>query len=322
MMSKFNRGLSPEFIHQLDEEAKKNSWWADVLNDPKLFVAVRKEYLNVYWRGQSLFRVAPGLSVTTHVKFLVDPKLADQVSLIAGEFKIGELRERGFISQYKGPETLAKLKTAAGLFSGLEKTGCHEIAVGKSPVIDCEIAFGYDDDKTAPSVDPPSQTDAPARGVRSGAPRADLATLEPEGDGGAHLVFWEAKHFDNSELRARAGRPVPIWNQVKAYREYISGHRDQIMCSYTKVAANLVAIDLMRQEPYRRLSPLIGEVAANTRKLTLGKVPKVGLVIFGFDKAERDDLYWKADLARLAARGKSQPSEDPGVGISLAAQVQ
>jgi len=48
-MSKFNRGLkSDKFIDQLKEEAKNVSWWADVLNDPKLFVAVRDDYLNVY----------------------------------------------------------------------------------------------------------------------------------------------------------------------------------------------------------------------------------------------------------------------------------
>ena len=141
-MSKFNRGLSHEFIHQLDEEAKKNSWWADVLNDPKLFVAVREEYLNVYWRGQSLFLVKPGPKVTTHVKFLVDPELDDQVPLVEGEFKIGELQERGFVSLYEGPKTLTKMKKAAGLFSGLEKTGCHEIEVNNPEVIDCEIAFG------------------------------------------------------------------------------------------------------------------------------------------------------------------------------------
>lgn len=316
-MSEFNRGLSDKFVDQLAEEANKGSWWADVLHDPKLFVAVRCNYLDVYWRGQSLFLVKPGssgLKVMTHPKYLVDPALKTPVSLTDNNFAVGSI-ERGLIRTYKGRETLDKMKTAAGLFSGLEKTGCHEIAVGKSPVIDCEIAFGDDaDSKTAPSVD---SADAHAKGGRSGAPRVDLATVEPEGDRGARLVFWEAKHFDNPELRARPDRPVPVWNQVKTYREYISGHRDQVVCSYKKVAANLVAINSMRREPDRRLSQLIVEVAAHKRQLTLSAEPKVGLVIFGFDKAEKDDPVWRRHLERLKSEVKAVVVEGDAKHIQL-----
>jgi hypothetical protein len=255
-----------------------------------------------------------GLKVTTHPKYLLDPELRTPVSLTDNNFAVGSI-ERGLIRTYKGRETLDKMKTAAGLFSGLEKTGCHEIAVGKSPVIDCEIAFGGDaDSKTVPRA---ASADAPAKGGRSGAPRADLATVEPEGDRGARLVFWEAKHFDNPELRARPDRQVPVLNQVKTYRDYISGHSDPIVCSYQKVAANLVAIDSMRREPDRRLSPLIVEVAAHKRQLTLTEEPKVGLVIFGFDKAERDDSVWRGHLERLKSEVKPVVVEGDAKHIQL-----
>jgi hypothetical protein len=50
MASKFDRAIDPAFIAKLAVEAKKEGWWADVLADPKLLIALRGNYLNVYWR--------------------------------------------------------------------------------------------------------------------------------------------------------------------------------------------------------------------------------------------------------------------------------
>lgn len=284
-MPKFIHGLSAEFIAQLAAEANINSWWADALNDPKLFVAVRHNYLNVYWRGQSLFRVKPGLKVTTHVKFLVDPKLADQVSLAEGKFDVGGLLDRGLVSRYEGPPTLAKMKTAAGLFAGPEKTGSHEIAVNNPDVIDCEIAF--------PGIISPHDG-----GPDETAGRVDLLSLQQDRDT-VRLVFWEAKHYSNPELRAKDGRAVPVCDQVKRYKKYLcdNDNRKAVADSYTKVAANLVAIrDMGLRRP---LSPLITEVGTGKRSLTLDPEPRVGLVIFGFDQAEKVYPDWKRHLGRL-----------------------
>jgi hypothetical protein len=295
-MSEFNRGISDKFIDQLREEAKKESWWADVINDPKLFVAVREESLNVYWHGQSLFRVKPGPKVTTHAKFLLDPELDDQVPLVEREFNIGELQERGFISQYTGTKTLTKMKKASGLFAGLEKTGCHEIGVNNPEVIDCEIAFG---------------------GNKKGAPRADIATLEQGNGGDAHLVFWEAKHYSNPELRAEDGRPIPVCDQVRRYKEYLFDidHRKAVVTSYKRVAENLVAIrDMGMQRP---LSSLITEVGMGKRLLTLDPETKVGLIIFGFDQAEKVHPGWKHHLERLKSEIKPVVDVGSAKGIRL-----
>jgi hypothetical protein len=191
-VSIFKHSISPEFIEQLNQEAAKEGWWKDALADPKLFIALRGSSLNVYWRGQSLFLVtegSSGLTVTTHEKYLVDPALASQVPLNDGAFDVASLVENGFIRHYKGPATLAKMKSAAGLFSGLEKTGCHEIAVRNPSVIDCEIAF-------ARSMSPGDG------GGKNAAPRVDLASLERDGND-VRLVFWEAKDLqmaDSAEM--------------------------------------------------------------------------------------------------------------------------
>jgi hypothetical protein len=177
------------------------------------------------------------------------------------------------------------MKRAAGLFSGLEKTGCHEIAVRNPAVIDCEIAF--------PGVLPPDPG-----GGRGAAPRVDLATVEPAANGEARLVFWEAKHYSNGELRAERGMP-PVCRQIATYRGYLAANGERILQSYRTVAANLLAISTMGGG--RPISPLIAQVARNERTLTLGQTPKVGLIVFGFDAAQRDSLPWQRHLKQLRA---------------------
>jgi hypothetical protein len=256
-----------------------------VLADPELFIALRGSYLDVYWRGQRLFHVTnrSGLKVTTHEKYLLDPALASQVPLVNGDFDIERLLKVGFIHHYKDQTTLAKMKSAAGRFSGLEKTGCHKIAVRNPEVIDVEIAFpgtiSLDDgrdDKTAP--------------------RIDLAAVERDGND-ARLVFWEAKHYSNGELRSRAvdGKSAPVCRQITIYRKYLTDNRKAIEDSYTLVAEALVAISEMVPcgMPPRRLSQSIKDVGTGKRKLKLGEIPKVGLIIFGFDKGQRDEPVWK-----------------------------
>ena len=124
-MSNFKRSISPEFIGQLKKEEDKRGWWKDVLADSKLIVALRGSYLNVYWRGMSLFKVneePSGLTVTTHEKYLIDPKLAGQVPLqIDGSCKIESLIKRAFVPRYEGPTSLKKMKDAASYFSGPKK---------------------------------------------------------------------------------------------------------------------------------------------------------------------------------------------------------
>jgi hypothetical protein len=284
-MTPFAHGLDSDFITQLSAEAAKPGWLADVLADPNLCIAVRKGSLDVYWRGQRLFHVTnpSGLKVTTHEKYLLDPALESQASLANGKFDVTGI-EKGLIRCYEGPTTLAKMKKVAGLFSGREKIGCHEIAIGNCGVIDCEITF------------PDRITLGNGKVVNK--PRVDLASFEQVGTD-ARLVFWEAKHFGNDELRTAGKQAAPVCYQVEGYQSYLSANRDEVEKSYKVVAENLVAISRMGWK--RRLSPLIEEVASCKRKLTLGdlnKKPKVGLIIFGFDMGQRDHPNWKTGHLR------------------------
>lgn len=281
----FDRALNKTFMNRLAEEAAAGGWWRDVLADPKLLIAPRRTDLNVYWRGQALFNVRCSrgqLVVSTHEKFLVDPALAGQVPLVGGRFDTAASLERALIRDYDGPATLAKMKRAAALFSGEEKSGCHEIAVGNAAVLDVEIAF-------------PGRY-AVAEGVEKSAPRIDLASVEAEGED-VRLVFWEAKAYANGELRALSDGAAPVCSQIETYRLALTQHRADIEASYAAVAANLVAFKDMGWA--RALSPLIEAVGRGERRLTLGEAPKVGLLVFGFDNAQKKEVGWQKHLGRL-----------------------
>ncbi|WP_342147996.1 hypothetical protein [Methylorubrum sp. SB2] len=281
----FDRALNDSFVKRLAEEAAAGGWWRDVLADPKLLIAPRRTDLNVYWRGQALFNVScprGQLVVTTHEKFLVDPALAGQVPLLGGRFDTAASLERALIRDFEGPTTLSKMKRAAALFSGEEKTGCHEIAVGNASVLDVEIAF-------------PGRY-AVADGEERSAPRIDLASVEADGEN-ARLVFWEAKAYANGELRAFGDSTAPVCEQIETYRLALVQHRTDIEASYTAVAANLVAFKDMGWT--RALSPVIEAVGRGDRRLTLGATPKVGLLVFGFDNAQKNEPRWKKHLGKL-----------------------
>lgn len=275
-------------MNQLHAAAAEGGWWADVLADPGLVVGLRGKYLNVYWYGQSLFYVEAGPTVpkvTTNEKFLIDPALNGQIALIDGAFDIARLSKRVLISRYEGPKTLKKLKTSAQLFSGDEKIGCHQITVNSrnGNVIDVEITF-------------PGKVSLDDGGDDKMGPRVDFASIERDGDQ-ARLVFWEAKTYQNGELRAATKGYPEVCRQIEIYRKYLTDHRAAVEASYTGIAEDLVKIKAMGWK--RSLSPLIEEIGTGKRRLSLGQEPKIGLLIFGFDAAQRDDQDWKLHLGRL-----------------------
>jgi hypothetical protein len=152
-------------------------------------------------------------------------------------------------------------------------------------VIDCEIAF--------------PDFVLSDEGTENEKGRVDLACLEQDGEE-VRLVFWEAKHFSNNELRAdlrSASKVPPVRVQIKKYQTFLSSHSEAVVDSYKRVVKNLVAIQSMGA--VRPLSPLISDVATGKRRLVLGEQPKVGLIIFGFDEAQRDHEPWKEHLKRL-----------------------
>jgi hypothetical protein len=139
-----------------------------------------------------------------------------------------------------------------------------------------------------------------------------VATLEERGHPGqAWLVFHEAKHYTNAELKAAPKRRPPILNQVGRYKGSIGQNSSALAYSYPYVCRALVRIDAMRRKvrnkhldwtgkEQRPLDPLIRDVAEHKRGLLIDPSPR--LVVFGFDDDQKKGA-WAAHKARLEQEG-------------------
>lgn len=270
MMAEFKRGISDKFISALQKLSERDGWWRDVLSDNNLIIAVRDECLNVYWLGQSIFRVAMpndgAIVATIHPKFLLDPDTSKQVSFDGKRFELAPFEASALIHTYEPGKTLDKLKRAAGLFAGDEKRGVHNIVTSNDSVVDVEIEMQAGD---VPNV--------------GSSPRPDIATFE-EAKRGVRLVFWEAKTFYNPELRPT--RKKNVGDQIKKYKAVVAALRPSIIKSYTCVAKNLIAIADM-SGGHRKYNKSVRKVALGDAELTVDPAD-IGLIVFGFDKAQRD----------------------------------
>ncbi len=277
------------------------------MSDPSLLIALRGTYLNVYFLGQSIFKVRPsrnGLKATTHKKYLVDPALAGQVALNAGKFDVEKFADDVLVRSYDGIETLKKLKAAARLYSGAEKKGVHTIATNNNTVIDLEIAFS-------------GTYSLSDRQFKRKNPRIDLVAIEPTSKA-VELCFWEAKHFSNPELRSIDPRNAPVLSQVALYKKCLKDNEADIERSYARMAKTLALLGSIRGAS-NPTQVALEDIGAGRRPLILGEEPKVGVLVYGFDRAQSEHGDWLkyADgLTESLPPGMFQAKGDPG-NISL-----
>lgn len=282
-MAQFRRGIrKPGMMEALAQLATRSGWWRDVLRDKSLVIGVRDDYLNVYWRGQSIFKVEMKhghIVTTTHPKYLLDPDLSGQVTLDTetGTFALDGLN--ALTCTYVPDGTLPKLKRAAGLFAGDEKAGVQAIVNANPNVVDVEIAF-------------------PAEAGSRSVPRIDIATFEDAGTS-VKLMFWEAKMLGNPELRSSGEKTIV--RQIETYRTRLGQQAAPVIESYALIARNLVDLAHM-SEGARAVAPVVRKVAEGAA-LTLSSPPDVRVIVYGFDKDQRDGA-WKKLLADNAEQFK------------------
>lgn len=261
---------------------------ADVLADKNLLIAVRDEYLNVYWQGQSLFRAdfkTSKIRVTTHPKFLLDPAMSKPVSFDGSAFAIKPLIEKGLVGSYEGVDTIKKMKAAAGSYSGVEKQGVHVIATRTLGIVDVEIALSTIG----------METELVEEKGLGKIPRIDIGIVKETSEGPT-LRFWEAKDFGNNDLRAKVGEP-PVAGQIRKYEEMLAERRDQVVSSYRRVCHNLRSIAQMGRGQ-RTVAPVI-EAVADGAELRLDLSGAVGLVVFGYSSSDKAAPSWKAHISKL-----------------------
>jgi hypothetical protein len=282
-----SHGVSDAFLDHLDHLARQDggSWWRDVLKRDDVFVAVRRNSLNAYYRGGSIFRIDDrgdgSVSPKTHVKYLVRQQQA-LAELVDGEFRPNGI---GW-THYAGPETLRDMIRAASDLAGAEKTGLHPLIMGSPAVIDVEIALSRAQEGEV-NV---STADGTGSSANRNQDRLDVATLERQGPNIA-VVFHEANHFTNPALRARSGAPAVV-GQLRRYRSTLIHHTPALIARYQAACRAIVRLDAMRHVhpdsgasvPFPR-DPMVQEVATGSAVLKIDPNPR--LIVFGFDADQK-----------------------------------
>jgi hypothetical protein len=106
-----------------------------------------------------------------------------------------------------------------------------------------------------------------------------------------HLVFFEAKHFSNPELRANGTGTPRVIRQIERYERLIERHRGTIEPSYRRICENIVSLEGLR-------TPKIVRKAGEGRKpLDVSGRPR--LVFFGFDEDQRVGKVWTRHRDKL-----------------------
>ena len=275
------RGLTdPGFVRRLNHEYRKNGWWTRIADDPDLFVAIRQNYLNVYYRGASLMMLthqAGKLVGKSHFKYLVRNELDANayISSIDGQFALNDIGATGFL--FDSYDHIEGMKRTASLYAGDEKKGVDAIRRANKNVLDVEVAFASGNPLTVPG---------------SKVPRVDLMAVAETSDG-VELVFVEAKLFNNKEVRSKGNAPVPVLEQIQRYERELQRQETDILMAYHQACENLR--DLQGTGLDRQRDAALTFLNARTRSVS----KKVRLAVFGFDDDQKHGKRWEPHLKRL-----------------------
>lgn len=284
----FKRGLSQEFVDRLNELYSAGGWWRNLVDDKELFLAIRDDYINFYFRGCSILKLDWSrrnrtLTGKIHYKYLLKPTIKGSKYIKFGEYGLDlpELRSL-FLDSL---DDVNELKRAVKRYADAEKSGVHNVVINdKNPnVLDLEIAI--------------------SKG--KSAPRVDLVALHDDTDrsGTIRLVFYEAKHFKNGELRSSTSE-IPVVGQMGGYSRLLNEHRDALLASYRQVCCNLYGLQGVGQQNERR-HRILQDISTKSKELEIDDQPR--LIVFGFDKDQRDGKNWEPHAKNLTnALGKKR----------------
>jgi len=274
----FNRGISDEFVRAL------RHWphWGRIVEDGQLFIAVRDKSINIYFQGCSLLKVSyrkEELVLETHYKYLIRPDRKKPYIRWDGDNSLVEgLADKILMDKFD----VESLKKSSRWYAAPEKAGLHRILMSNSNIVDVEVALSHE------SADEEGGANPLATGKRV-VDRIDFAAIQKSGDRPC-VVFFEAKRFDNSELRSQLHKP-PVIEQTERYKDFIEKHLPDFKKSYGRVCSNLVGLGL------NRIDPIVPEVARKPEQLEI--VPDVRLVVYDFDQDQNDGKVWKEHKAIL-----------------------
>jgi hypothetical protein len=299
-------GLNMSLLgEELRNRLQREPWWADVKEHPRLAIAIRRGYLNVYSNGQSIFKVAMrngDLSAETHYKYLLDEATPEYRSFRNNEFYTDGLN---YIKEYEGRKTLGRLISNANVYAGDEKRKVHAIIRNddNSNVVDLEISFTTQLAEAEAEIEAEgAEIAAEKEAEKVGIDRIDMAALEENSEGRISIVFYEVKTFADSRLRAIEN--AEVIGQLKDYELAITPkeRKDEIVRHYHALCSDLVHLNRPVGKP-GKINSLIERAAKDQNALLVD--PKPRLIIVGF----QDDQWhgrWQEHLKKLCtALGKN-----------------
>ncbi|HEY5569979.1 MAG TPA: hypothetical protein VIK42_00720 [Bacteroidales bacterium] len=269
-MTDFKRGITDKrFIESLNKlYLDENSFWHKMVSDKELFIAIRNDYINVYFKGQSLCKLTFSrngvIKGNTHKKYIVN-NTTDNTYILSenGVIKADVPYPIMSLSQVN------ELKYNVKRFVGNEKESSYNLVLSKEEEkIDVEITFSETNNLKRSSI--------------------DYSIIKKEKDV-VRLVFYEAKYYTNPEL-VSITRPR-VLDQIKRYEVYISSQKDIITESYEQICKNMKSLGLATSDS------IVSKIADGILKLEVDELPI--LIIFGMEEAMKNSKKWKGNLNTL-----------------------
>lgn len=241
--------------------AKMPKWWVDIINDPELYIEVRKDnYVNIYYYGGNVAKVYwdGEIKAETHYKYLGKPepqssnKYLDSTDIIISANGLQDLKRLIAHVYLKETSASSRNETRKVAISS-EKQIQGFMRLGKSPeYIDSEFAYRYNFGGHTTM-------------------RIDLVELR-----GSEVVFVELKRIDDSRLRSGDNNPE-ILGQMATYANFIKKYEADLKEYYSTLLQIKKSIGLMSSVPEISGVSLTPElIIANTyTKQTKGRTERV-----------------------------------------------
>ena len=256
---KFTRTLKSKFIDTLNDlYTDENSWWKKIADDKDIFILIRNNELRVQANGGLLLQINQdsqnNITCKIHEDFL-SLRSVKQPYVTLEETSSGPIQRveglNGFVKHY------SKIKRRINIFTGKERQAVQYLANNVSRIVDIEIDF---------------EGELKQNASKKSVPRIDMVAITNKGT----LVFFEAKLFNNSEIRSK--KTPRVVSQLQKYQKIISQKGNEIISAYQE---QLNIYTQLKGKFFENRSREISNIAIH---------PNARLIITDFDASQRDSM--------------------------------
>ena len=272
-MGKFGRGIDSRLIEKIKgTELFETKILPDIRNnagDNYVFPAIRENRIDFYYYNSLLFEFDGRYK--TNYKFAFVPKEYKPTYVYEDDYEDDKIADvADFVHGYKNIKERAKLYAspeAIGVYNICKKGNVFNTSNDDFIVLDIEIAFPelQDDEVQDEEVEGTlCQIENNGKKNKRKHNRIDILLYNIKEQ---KLLFVEAKHFTNSEIKT--GEKPPVVDQILEYNNLIREHSKDIISVYKKYVENtnsLLDVTL----------PIPNDIFL-----------ECGLVIFGFDNDQK-----------------------------------